>query len=193
MTTQGRILKASAEVQEEQRAEVQVEPRAELQEEQRAEVQEEQRAEVQKEQRAEAQEEHRGEEPMQTDTNAGASLEQSRVRFRQDNEDEDAPPRVRARQQERKEMAPLFRGSRGLRADPPSADPPRRWNYLAGERLMHEPAQKGIVLPENLPPEIQTLFRSSRAKEEDGIREHLRPLSESEAQIVEQTEELSYP
>eukprot|EP00971_Amphidinium_carterae_P350875 6491785-Amphidinium_carterae.1 len=191
-----------AEVQEEQRSEVQEEQRAELQEEQRAEVQEEQRAEVQdsqqeeqraelqEEQRAEVQEEQRGEKPMQTDANAGTSLEPSRVRFRQDNEDEEAPPRVRARQQEREEMAPLFRGSIGLRSDPPSADPPRMWNYLAGEPLMQEPAQKEIVLPENLPPEVQTLFRSSRAKEEEGIREHLRPLSESEAQIVEQTEEV---
>eukprot|EP00971_Amphidinium_carterae_P339246 6476910-Amphidinium_carterae.3 len=77
---------------------------------------EERRAVVQEEPREEEQEEPgTNMPPMQTDTNEETSLEQSRV-----SEHEEVPPRVRTRQQEREEMAPLFRGSRVLQSDPPS-------------------------------------------------------------------------
>eukprot|EP00971_Amphidinium_carterae_P032554 641019-Amphidinium_carterae.1 len=56
--------------------------------------------------------------------------------------------------------------------------------------LLTEPAQKGTVVPEELPEPLLQLFKASRDKEEAGVKASLRPLSEGEAQVVEATEEV---
>eukprot|EP00971_Amphidinium_carterae_P294692 5851786-Amphidinium_carterae.1 len=100
-----------------------------------------------------------------------------------DFEHEEAPPRVRARQQEREEVIPLFRGARTLQDTPSSSNTVPRWTLAVEETDVRQQsrlplvAQKGAVLPEELPAPLLELFKRSRRKEEEGIKGHLRPWS----------------
>eukprot|EP00971_Amphidinium_carterae_P065568 1299118-Amphidinium_carterae.1 len=87
-------------------------------------------------------------------------------------EHEEAPPGSRARQQEADETAPLFRGARVLQA-PPSTEPPQQRWTLMDEDGSSGQVQKGVVLPEELPPHLLELFLRSRAKEEKAFKKEL--------------------